>query len=299
MQARINPKAEMPFLEHLEELRWRILWSLLAVVVGFGVGLAVVHYLDVERFLLSPIKAQFGEDLRLIYLAPTDAFFVFLKVSLAMGLVLASPIVVYHVWSFLSPALEKHEKRAIVPALYLGVVLFAAGVALAYFVALPISLGVLSGFMTELMEPSWTGPAYIGFVVMLLLGFGIIFELPVVVMILSALGLVTPTFLREKRRWALVIITVVACALSPGDVLSVSVLMMAPLALLYEFSILISTVMWRRRKERTEGVSEAEPPPEDAVAEGDPYTHGDPARAGDPSDPERNPDSAETDDEQS
>lgn len=299
MRARINPKAEMPFLEHLEELRWRILWSLLAVAVGFCAGLAVVYYLDVMRFLLSPVEALLGEDRRLIYLAPTDAFFVFLKVSLAIGVVLASPVVVYHVWSFLSPALEKHEKRAIVPALYLGVVLFAAGVALAYFVALPISLGFLMGFLTELMEPSWTGPAYIGFVVMLLLGFGVVFELPVVVMILSALGLVTPKFLREKRRWAIVAITVVACALSPGDVLSVSVLMMVPLALLYEFSILISTVMWRRRKERTEGVSEAEPPPEDAVAEGDPYTHGDPARAGDPSDPERSPDSAETDDEQS
>lgn len=272
----------MPFLDHLEELRWRLLWSLLAVVVGFGAGLAVVHYLNVTAFLLSPVHELFGEDRRLIYLAPTDAFFVFLKVSLTLGVVLASPIVVYHVWSFLSPALEKHEKRAIVPALYLGLVLFAAGVAMAYFVALPITLRFLMGFMSELMEPSWTGPAYIGFVVNLLLAFGVVFQLPVVIMILSALGLVTPAFLREKRRYAIVAITVLACALSPGDVISVSLLMMVPLALLYEFSIVLSTIMWRRRKERTEGAPEASPPPEDAVAAGDPYTHGDPARAGDP-----------------
>lgn len=281
MRIRVNPKAEMPFLDHLEELRWRLLWSLLAVIVGFGAGLAAVYYLDVMRFLLSPIEAVFADDRRLIYLAPTDAFFVFLKVSLTLGIVLASPIVVYHAWSFLSPALEKHEKRAIVPALYMGLVLFAAGVALAYFVALPISLRFLMGFLTEVMEPSWTGPAYIGFVVKLLLGFGLVFELPVVVLILSALGLVTPAFLREKRRYAIVAITVVACALSPGDVLSVSLLMMVPLALLYEFSIVLSAVMWRQRKERTKADPEASPPPDDAVAS-DPYTHGDPARAGDP-----------------
>lgn len=290
MQSRINPKAEMPFLDHLEELRWRLLWSLLAVAVGFGAGLAVVHYLDVLRFLMSPVQALLGEDQRLIYLAPTDAFFVFLKVSLTLGILLASPVVVYHVWSFLSPALEKHEKRAIVPALYLGLVLFAAGVAMAYFVALPITLRFLMGFLTEILEPSWTGPAYINFVVMMMLGFGIVFQLPVVVMILSALGLVTPKFLREKRRYAIVAITVVACALSPGDVLSVSLIMMVPLALLYEFSIVLSTVMWRRREERTEreegteAVPDAGPPPNDAVAEGDPYTHGDPARAGDADD---------------
>lgn len=290
MQSRINPKAEMPFLDHLEELRWRLLWSLLAVAVGFGAGLAIVHYLDVLRFLMSPVQALLGEDQRLIYLAPTDAFFVFLKVSLTLGILLASPVVVYHVWSFLSPALEKHEKRAIVPALYLGLVLFAAGVAMAYFVALPITLRFLMGFLTEILEPSWTGPAYINFVVMMMLGFGIVFQLPVVVMILSALGLVTPKFLREKRRYAIVAITVVACALSPGDVLSVSLIMMVPLALLYEFSIVLSTVMWRRREERTEredgteAVPDAGPPPNDAVAEGDPYTHGDPARAGDADD---------------
>ena len=306
---RTNPKAEMPFLEHLEELRWRILWSLLAVAAGSVAGLAVVSYLDVVRFLLLPANAVFGEDQRLIYLAPTDAFFVFLKVSLTLGFVLASPIVVYHAWSFLSPALEKQEKRAIVPALYLGLVLFAGGVALAYFVALPISLHFLMGFLTEIMEPSWTGPAYIGFVVKLLLGFGVVFELPVVVMILSALGLVSPAFLRAKRRYAIVVITIVACALSPGDVITVSLLMMVPLVLLYEFSIVISGLMWRRRRERPAGEPQPSPAPEEAVAEADPYTHGDPARAeadpdvrgdparaGEPSDPADGSRASEEDD---
>ncbi len=298
----LNPKAEMPFLEHLEELRWRVLWSLLAVVVGSVAGLAMVYYWDVLALLIRPGEELFGDQWRLIYLAPTDAFFIFLKVSLTIGVVLASPIVIYQLWSFLSPALEKHEKRAIVPALYMGLVLFAAGVAMAYFIALPISLRFLVGFLTEFMEASWTATGYMGFVVKLLLAFGVVFELPVVVLILSALGLVTPTFLKRKRRHAIVIITILASLLSPGDVVMVTILMMVPLILLYEISILISAVMWRRRESHRASI-EASSPPGGAVAERDsrapgagpaspgdpgerrtdetvsasPYTHGDPA----------------------
>ena len=288
-----NPKAEMPFLEHLEELRWRILWSLVAIVVGFVAGLAVVHYLDVMVFLIQPAREIFGSDWKLITLAPTDQFFMFLKVSLSLGIVLASPIIIYQVWSFLAPAMEKHEKRAIVPALYLGLVLFAAGVAMAYFIALPISLRFLVGFQTEFMEPSYTATGYLGFVVKLLLGFGIVFELPVVVLVLSALGLVTPAFLRAKRRHAIVAITVVAAMLSPGDVIVVTFLMMVPLYFLYEFSIVLSVMMWRRREEREREIGTATPPAESVAVdvagpvgserpEPTPYDHGDPARESEP-----------------
>ncbi len=285
----LNPKAEMPFLDHLEELRRRLLWSLLAVAICFGIGLAVVHYLDVTRFLIEPGQEVLGSEWRLIYLAPTDSFFIFLKISLTAGLVLASPIIIYHAWAFLAPALERREKRTLVPALFMGVILFLAGVSLAYFIALPLSLRFLVGFMADVMVPSWTATGYIGFVVMLLLGFGIVFELPVVVLILSVLGLVTPAFLRAKRRHAIVIVTVVAALLSPGDMVQVTVLMMVPLVLLYEFSIWLSVLMWRRRDKHEASIGgepaagsvavvpapEEDPPP----PEPNPYTHGDPARA--------------------
>lgn len=291
-----NPRAEMPFLDHLEELRWRVLWSLLAVVVCAVAGLLAVQYLDVLTLLNRPYHEVFGEDQMLIYLAPADSFFIYLKVSLTIGIVLASPIVVYQVWAFLSPALEKHEKRAVVPALYMGLVLFAAGVTMAYFV-LPRVLGFLSGFMSDFMEASYTASGYIAFVVRLLLAFGIVFELPVVVMILSALGLVTPAFLRAKRRWAIVGITVLAAVLSPGDVVFVTVMMMVPLFFLYEFSILLSELIWRKRRK---SAGEAEPArgagltlaPEESVAATDepasatPYTHGDPALERDEGDKE-------------
>lgn len=289
---RLNPKAEMPFLDHLEELRRRMLWSLLAVAVCFGIGLAAVHYLDVTRFLVEPGQELFGPEWRLVYLAPADSFFIFLKISLTAGLVLASPLIIYHAWAFLAPALEKHEKRTLAPALFMGLVLFLTGVALAYFIALPLSLRIFTRFMADVMEPNWTATGYIGHVVKLLLGFGIVFELPVLVMILSVLGLVTPAFLRAKRRHAIVVVTVVASLLSPGDMVQVTVLMMVPLVLLYEFSILLSALMWRRRERHVRSVGgepAAEsvavvPAPEDVLPmrpESNPGAHGDPAASGD------------------
>ncbi|MCY3679489.1 MAG: twin-arginine translocase subunit TatC [Gemmatimonadetes bacterium] len=286
-RGRRNPKAEMPFLDHLEELRWRILWSLAAIVAGFAIGLALMTIFDVWEILLEPGRAVFGGEWMPQVLAPTDPFFILLKVSLTIGLILASPTIIYQTWAFLAPALEKHEKRAIIPALYMGMVLFVAGVVLAYFV-LPISLRFLTGLLTGLLEHNWTFGLYMGFVVKLLLAFGILFELPVVVLVLSILGLVTPAFLRSKRRHAIVIIATLAALLSPGDVIVVTVIMMVPIYLLFELSILMSVVIWRRREQRqreAEGetggaVAPADPDPPPG-AEPTPYDHGDPAREGD------------------
>ena len=146
-------RGEMPFLDHLEELRWRILWSLLAVVLLSGVGFLLVHYLGVMQLLITPLRDAYQDDqMRLIYLSPTDGFFITLKLALMVGLILASPVVIYQIWAFLSPALESREKKVIVPSLYLGLVLFAMGVALAYYIALPISLIFLRGFQVEFLE---------------------------------------------------------------------------------------------------------------------------------------------------
>lgn len=256
-----NSKGEMPFLDHLEELRWRILWSVLALFAGALGGFVVVQRYQVLELLVRPVRPYLQAG-KLLYFSPVDGFFVTLKVGVLLGLILVFPILVYQVWAFLSPALEKREKRVIVPSLYLGLVLFAAGVAMAYFIALPVTLKFLVGFQTEFLEASYEINAYMAFVLRLLLAFGIVFELPVVVMILSALGLVTPTLLRNNRRYALVIITIVACILSPGDVVVVSLLMMVPLTLLYEVSILLSRMIYRRKEENS---IISQDPPEGAV----------------------------------
>ena len=248
-----NYRGEMPFLDHLEELRWRILWSLVAIVVASVVGYILVLRFGVLDILISPFYEVMEDETKLVFLSPTEPFFLLLRIGILAGLVLASPIIVYQIWSFLAPALERHEKRAIIPALYLGVVLFAAGVLMAYYLALPVTLRFLLFFGTDYFDPMLRAGDYFGFVTKLLMAFGVLFELPVVIMILSALGLVTPAFLRSKRRHAIVIITILASLLSPGDVVTVTAMMMIPMVFLYEFSILLSVVITRRRRARKIG----------------------------------------------
>ena len=240
--------AEMPFLDHLEELRWRLLYIVIAIAVGTGIGFWLVMQYDVLGLLIAPIE-PFLEGSKLKYLSPTDPFFITLKLGILVGFLLASPIVVYQVWSFFAPALLPSEKRVIVPALYLGLVLFGVGVAAAYVVVLPVTLRFTMGFQTESLEQAIVVNAYLAVVTRLLLAFGVVFELPVVVLILSALGLVTPEFLAAKRRHAIVAITVVASLITPGDVLTVTLMMMVPLFLLYEFSIVLSRMVARRRSD--------------------------------------------------
>ncbi len=246
MQLFKSIQQEMPFLDHLEELRWRLLWSLLALIVTTVIGYFLVTRFDVLLLLIDPIEPFLGGS-KLKYLSPTTPFFITLKLAFIVGLLLSSPVVIYQVWAFFSPALLPSEKRVIIPALYLGLVLFAAGVAMAYYVVLPITLAFTMSFQTEALEQAITIDEYISVVTRLLLAFGVVFEMPVVITILSALGLVTPQFLVEKRRYAIAAITIASAVLTPGDVITITLLMMVPLVILYEFSIVLSRLMFRRR----------------------------------------------------
>jgi sec-independent protein translocase protein TatC len=237
--------AEMPFLEHLEELRWRILWSLIAVTVGFFVGFFLVTKFNVLGVLITPVE-PFLSTGKLKFLSPADPLFISMKLAFTVGLILAGPIVVYQFWSFLSPALTKQERRAIVPALYFGLVLFLLGVALAYFLALPLTLKFMMSFQTGSLEETIMIGPYLSFVVRLLLAFGIVFELPVVILILATLGLVNSRMLKEKRRYAILIFTIGASLLTPADIAS-TFFLLVPLMLLYELSIGMVVVVERRR----------------------------------------------------
>lgn len=267
-----NPKGEMPFLEHLEELRWRILWSLLAVAVCTAIGFFAVMRLNVMDVLLAPLHSALNDAAaedptftsmlvggRLQFHNLTEPLFFILKLSLITGAVLASPIVVYQAWAFLAPALERRERRLIIPTMCFGLLLFAAGVSLAYFVALPVTIRFLLEFGSEWFTPALTAGYYLPLVLRLLLAFGIVFELPVVVTVLSSVGIVTPAFLRAKRRHAIVLITVVAAFLSPGDMISITLLLMAPLIALYEVSIFLSVAITRQRGESSGGGADPAP----------------------------------------
>ncbi|MGH7476355.1 MAG: twin-arginine translocase subunit TatC [Longimicrobiales bacterium] len=247
----------MPFLEHLEELRWRILWSLLALLGCAIVGFIVVTQLRVLPLLVRPIEPYIADG-KLGYLSPADPFLLTLRLALIVGVLLAFPIIVYQVWSFLAPALHRHERRAIVPSFYLGLILFAGGMALAYFAALPVTLQFMMGFQTDSLRPMITAGPYLGFVVKLLLAFGLIFELPVVIVVLAAVGLVDTKMLRAKRRYAIIGAAVVAAFITPGDVVILTIFMMLPLILLYELSIGLTVLVERRRKRAAAAEAAAE-----------------------------------------
>lgn len=268
---RTHDRGEMPFLDHLEELRWRLIRALAAVALGSALGIWAVMRLDLVSHLTAPLYAAVQEiglenpgfgaafDGRMVFLNLTDPFFFVMKFGVMIGLVLSSPVVVYQAWAFLSPALEERERRLIVPSLTFGLILFSAGVALAYFVVLPATIRFLLMFGSEWFTPALTADSYLSLVTRMLLAFGLLFELPVVVMILSALGLVTPAFLRSKRRHAVVALTALGAFLTPGDAVVVTVFLMLPLLALYELSIVVAVVVSRRRLE-TEGDEEVSPP---------------------------------------
>jgi sec-independent protein translocase protein TatC len=265
---RHNPKGEMPFLDHLEELRWRIFKAGGALILAAIVGFCIVHYLGVTDILIRPALPFLPEG-RLSVFSPLTPFFFELKLAVIIGILLAFPIITYQIWSFLSPALEHREKRIIVPALYMGLVLFAIGVALAYYIALPLTLKFLYGFQSDTANWLIGMNEYLSFTIRLLLTFGIVFELPVVIMILASLGLVTPKFLRDHRRHAIVISTVAAAVLSPGDVMTVTFLMMFPLIILYEVSIILAVFVRKKPPEESEPVlPPPTEPPEGAVQAG-------------------------------
>ena len=241
-------RAEMPFLDHLEELRWRILYSLLAIVVGTLVGWVLVERVDIIGLLTRPIAPLIpGGKLRVT--SPTDPFFITLKFAFAVGLVLASPVVGYQAWAFLVPALYPRERRLIVPALSAGALLFLGGAAAAYFWVLPRALAVLLSFQQGVFDPLITADKYFAFAGQLILAFGLVTELPLVIVILAALGLVTSQFLARNRRYAVVISAVAAALLAPPDAVSM-LLMMVPLWLLYEIGIWCAWMVERRRGRR-------------------------------------------------
>jgi Tat protein translocase TatC len=242
----------MPFLDHLEELRWRILWSLLALALGTVAGWLIVNRIDVITLLKQPI-APFLPNGQLMFTSPTEPFLLTLKVSFAIGCLLASPIVIYQIWAFLAPALYEREKRLIVPSLGVGVILFLVGATAAYLWALPAALDVLFGFTRQDLAPVITIDRYFGFAIPFILAFGVVTELPLVMAILAALGLVTPRFLAKHRRYAIVISAVVAALLTPPDAISM-IMMLIPLLVLYEVSIGCAWLASRRRARRAAAV---------------------------------------------
>lgn len=241
--------AEMPFLDHLEELRLRVLRALGALIVGIGAGIWAVQRFAVIEVLKSPIAPYLPEG-RLTILSPTDPILILLKLGALIGVVLASPVILWQLWAFLSPALYEKEKKAIVPALFVGMVLFLLGGSLGFLIVVPKALSVLLNIQAGVFETMITYDRYFGFVLQIILAMGISFELPLVMVILGVLGVVTPAMLSRFRRHAVVLAFVGGALLSPGPDIFSMLMMTVPLIFLYEVGLAGVVVVHRRRLRR-------------------------------------------------
>ena len=240
-----NERGEMPFLDHLEEMRWRLIWSLLALTVGFVVGFLIVDKLDVLGLLMRPITPELKGG-KLYFTSPIEPFTITLKLAFFVGTVLASPVIVWQLWRFLSPALYAKERRIVLPVSIVAVLLFLAGVALAYLLILPMAIKVLFGFQSASLEPIVTANEYFGFAAQVVIAFGAIFEIPLVLLILVYLRVISAGFLSRNRRFAIAGNAFLAMVLAPPDLISMT-LMMVPVQLLYEITVVVARVMERRR----------------------------------------------------
>lgn len=241
----------MPFLDHLEELRWRIVKSLAAVGIAFSGSFWLMwNYLEpVTEFVIEPIKPMLTDG-ALVYTHPMGLFTILMQVAGVLALVVASPVVGYQVWAFLSPALTARERRIIVPVLAFAAILFLVGIALAVLVFVPMTVKLMMGLQVKSLVPLITAREYFGFIFTISLAFGGIFEMPILVLVLTALGLVTPTQLAKGRRWAAAISLVAAMIITPGDFVIATLMLWAPIYGLYEFSIIVSWFVYRARKKR-------------------------------------------------
>ena len=255
----------MPFLDHLEELRRRLFWIVGAIVIGVVLGFALLSKLDIIRLLERPILPLMHGQ-KLIYTHPGTSFHILLNASLVLGLILAAPVIVGQIWGFLAPALYAHEKRVVVPVLMSMVALFLAGVALSYFVVLPLTLRFLMSIESTALTPMISATDYFDFAISMCLAFGLVFEVPIAILALTALGLITPQFLSRYRRHAIVVCLTAAAFITPGaDPYSLFALAI-PLYVLYELSVFVAQFAYRKRQKRQARFEAESATPESARA---------------------------------
>jgi sec-independent protein translocase protein TatC len=246
---------EMSFLDHLEELRWRIVKALLGVVVGAVLCGIFIDFL-VDGVLLRPVVVVNNnlppgkQPIVLQNLKPFGQVFLYMQVALIGGVVASIPNILYQLWAFIAPGLMPNERKYIKAIVFFSSFCFLAGIAFAYFVMLPAAIGFFAVAGSPNVENNFAINEYMSFVISIMLAAGVVFELPMVSWFLSKLGILTPAFMRHYRRHAIVVILILAAFLTPGTDPVSQILLAVPLVILYEISIWISAAAAKKR-ERT------------------------------------------------
>lgn len=237
---KVDEDEKLPFTVHLEELRWRMIYCAVTVFVVF-----IVMYIMSDA-LFQIIRKPIGTEL--IFLAPTEAFFVYLKISIYMAIIVSVPMLLYQVWEFVAPGLLDAEKKYTGWFVIFGTLFFVAGAAFCYEIVLPLGLEFLIGYAGEGLTPMISVGAYISFLFKLVLAFGVIFEMPIVIVFLAKMGIVDQVLLREKRGYVVVGSFVVASLLTPPDIFT-QIIMAFPIIILFELSIFVTGFIVKKPKD--------------------------------------------------
>ena len=253
---KLRPDEKASFMEHLEELRYRLIVCVVAVFVG-AIG-AFIFKEKIFDFLATPLlEALPPEDNQLIFTGLYEAFMVYLKASLFAGLLVAVPVILYQIWSFISPGLYAQERKSIAPFVIFSSICFLGGAIFGYYVVFPYGFQFFLGFAGEHIKPLPSMKEYLSFATRLLIAFGVIFELPIFIFFLSKVGIVQVSTLRKGRRYAIPLVFITAAVLTPPDVVT-QVLMALPLIVLYEVGIIVAVLFGQKKKQEEEDEAEEE-----------------------------------------
>lgn len=238
-----DSSSEMGFLEHLEELRWRLVRSFVAIILGSAISYGYID--DILSILLYPSTVT-NKPIMIQSLQVQSMFLIKWFISFASGFVLALPYLIYQFWKFVAPGLKVNEKRFALPFVFFAFSSFIVGVLFGYTVLIPFSLEFFSGIASPHVENNFSIQYYFSFLTWLLIGAGVIFQLPVVSLVLSAIGILTPAFMRHYRRHSIVTILILSSFITPPDPVSM-LIMSLPLFILYETSIGVSWLVNRKK----------------------------------------------------
>jgi len=237
-------RKEMSFLDHLEELRKRVIRCLFFIIM-----FSIVAYFFSEKiinFVSKPIP-------HLYFMSPTEAFAIRIKLSLIVGVIVSVPVIFYQAWQFVVPGLLEKEVKIVIPVVVSSTIFFLIGAVFCFFLVLPVGLKFLLGFGTEKLSPLIKITDYINFISYMTLAFGAVFELPVLSYFLAKIGVISAPTLRKGRRYAIVIILILAAALTPGPDIFSQLMLAGPLYILYEISIIV-VMITRKKKSRDDNI---------------------------------------------
>jgi sec-independent protein translocase protein TatC len=241
---RVEPSDKLPFTVHLEELRLRIIYCLIAV------GVVFIGVYAVSDAVLEQVRKPLGMEL--VYLAPAEGFFVYMKLSFYVAVMICMPVILYHAWEFVAPGLLEGERRFTGLFVTFGVFFFAMGAAFCYYVVLPIGLKFLMSYGGEGLKPMISVGNYISFVFMFVIAFGLIFEMPLVIVFLTKMGMVTPDWFAKQRSYFIVGDFIVAAALTPTPDVVSQLMMAVPMMILFEVGLLASRLIAPKKEEQSD-----------------------------------------------